>query len=199
MNFSDPVHPPAGRHRAAGARPVSRRRRGLRLPAGVEHADGGIPDHPRLGEPARAPIRASWRRPSRLRSSAGSAKSRASPRSPRQLARQRQHHHPVRPRPQHRRRRARRAGGAQRGADRSARRPADLAGHAQGQSVRCADPDPGADLEDHAGEQYVRCRRQRHRAAHRRRSTALPRSPSTAPSSRRCASGSIRSRSPRWA
>ena len=50
--------------------------------------------------------------------------------------------------PQHRRRGARRAGGAQRRADRSAGRPADAAEHPQGQSVRGADPDPGADLED---------------------------------------------------
>ena len=48
-----PVHPPAGRHHAAGDRPVAGRRRGLRLPAGREHADGRIPDHPRLREPAR--------------------------------------------------------------------------------------------------------------------------------------------------
>ena len=74
-----------------------------------------------------------------------------------------------------------------------------LAGHAQGQSVGVADPDPGADLQHHAGEQHVRCRRQRHRPAHRPRSRASPRSPSTAPSSRRCASASIRSPSPRWA
>ena len=48
-------------------------------------------------------------------------------------------------------------------------------------------------------EQHVRRRRQRHRAAHRPRSKASPRSPSTAPSSRRCASASIRSPSRRWA
>ena len=84
-----------------------------------------------------------------------------------QFARQHQHHHPVRSQPQHRRRRARRAGGAQRRADRSAGRPADPAGHAQGQSVGGADPDPGADLQDPAGEQHVRRRRQRHRPAHR--------------------------------
>ena len=69
------VHPSPGRHHAAGDRAVPGGRGRLRLPAGVEHADGRIPDHPGLGQPARAPTRASWRRPSRRRSSAGSAKS----------------------------------------------------------------------------------------------------------------------------
>ena len=41
-----------------------------------------------------------------------------------------------------------------------------LPDHAQGQSVGVADPDPGADLQDPAGERDVRHRRHRHRAAH---------------------------------
>src|SRR5207248_1145571 len=48
-----------------------------------------------------------------------------------QFARQHQHHDSVRPQSRHRRRGARRAGGAQCGADRSAGRPADPADHAQ--------------------------------------------------------------------
>ena len=59
-----------------------------------------------------------------------------------------EHHPAVRPRPQHRRRRARRAGGDQR----RARRPAatlQVQPHLpQGQPGRRADPGPGADLED---------------------------------------------------
>ena len=77
------------------------------------------------------------------------------------------HHRAVRSEPQHRRRRARRAGRAQRRAQRSAGRPADAADVPQGQSGGGADPDPGADLEDHAAERDLRRRRQRDRAAHR--------------------------------
>ena len=84
-----------------------------------------------------------------------------------EFARQHQHHHPVRSRPQHRRRRARRAGRAQRRAHRPARRPADPADLPQGQPVGGADPDPGADLEDHDAERDLRRRRYRDRPAHR--------------------------------
>ena len=54
MNFPilRTLHSPAGRHDPAGDRPVSGRRGRLPLPAGVEHADGRFPDHPRLREPA---------------------------------------------------------------------------------------------------------------------------------------------------
>ena len=61
------------------------------------------------------------------------------------------HHRPVRSQPQYRRRRARRAGRAQRRADRSAGRPAVAADVPQVQSGGDADHDPGADLEDRAG------------------------------------------------
>ena len=54
--------------------------------------------------------------------------------------------------PQHRGRRPRRAGRAQRRAQRPAGRPADAADLPQGQSGGGADPDPGADLQDHAAE-----------------------------------------------
>ena len=76
------------------------------------------------------------------------------------------HHGAVRPHAQHRGRRARRAGGAQRRAQRPARRPADAADLPQSQSRGGADADPGADLEDAAAERDLRRRRQRHRAAH---------------------------------
>ena len=103
-------------------------------------------------------------------------------------------HRPVRPQPQHRRRRARRAGGAQRRAHRPARRPAVAADVPQGQSGGGADPDPGADLEDHVAERGLRRRRHGDRAApvagrrrrrcHRRRRRAAghprPRQPDAA-------------------
>ena len=57
------------------------------------------------------------------------------------------HHAAVRPRPRHRRRGARRAGGDQCRARRSARRAALQSDLSQGQSGRPADPDPGADLD----------------------------------------------------
>ena len=56
------------------------------------------------------------------------------------------HHPAIRPRPRHRRRRARCAGGDQRGARRSAGQPAQQSDLSQGQPGRCADHDPGADL-----------------------------------------------------
>ena len=69
-----PLHSPAGRHHVAGDRPVPGRRRRLQLSAGVEHADRRI-SRPSGSRPAgRAPTRASWRRRSPRRWSAGSAK-----------------------------------------------------------------------------------------------------------------------------
>ena len=109
------------------------------------------------------------------------------------------HHRAVRPQPQHRRRRARRAGGDQRRAHRPAGRPAVAAVVPQVQSVGDADHDPGADLDHDPAERDVRRRRHRGGAAavagrRRRRGRR-----STAPSSRRSASASIRSRWRRWA
>ena len=108
-----PVHPQAGRHHAVGYWPAADRHRRLPLPAGGEHADHRVPDHPRVGEPAR---RRSGDHGGDGRRAAG-----APPRRDRrrhrdhldQFARQHQHHDPVRPQPQDRRRGARRAGGAQ--------------------------------------------------------------------------------------
>ena len=57
-----------------------------------------------------------------------------------------QHRAAVRPEPQHRRRRARRAGGHQRRARPAAGQPAEQADLPQGQSRRRADPDPRAHL-----------------------------------------------------
>ena len=73
------------------------------------------------------------------------------------------HHRAVRPQPRHRRRRPRRAGRDQRGADRPARRPAIAAVVPQIQSVGDADHDSRAHLADGAAERAVR--RRRHRAA----------------------------------
>ena len=56
------------------------------------------------------------------------------------------HHAAIRPRPRHRRRGARRAGGDQRRARRPAGEPAQQPDLPQGQPGRRADPDPGADL-----------------------------------------------------
>ena len=63
-----------------------------------------------------------------------------------QLGRHDAHHAAVRPRPRHRRRGARRAGGDQRRARRPADQPAQQPDLPQGQPGRRADPDPGADL-----------------------------------------------------
>ena len=146
------VHPPAGRYYAAGDRPLPGRRGGLQFPAGFEPADHRVPDHPRLGEPP-------WRRSGADGCDRGGAAGAAAGRHLRrhrdhldQLARHHQHHHPVRSQSCDRRRRARCAGRAQRRADRSSRRPADAAKLPQGQSGGGADPDPGADREDHAAE-----------------------------------------------
>ena len=150
MNFSASLHPPAGRHHAAGDRPVPDRRRGLRLPAGREPADASNsrPSASRRAGPA--PIRPSWRRPSRRRWSAGSARSPASPRSPRRAR-------SARPRITVQFDLDRSIDGAARDVQAALNAAlTDLPGDLptlptlpQGQSGRLADPDPGADLEDH--------------------------------------------------
>ena len=71
----------------------------------------------------------------------------------------------VRSQPQHRRRRARRAGRDQCRADRPAGRPAVAAVVPQIQSGGDADHDPGAHLEYRAAERALRCRRHRDRPA----------------------------------
>ena len=100
------------------------------------------------------------------------------------------HHPAVRPCPQHRRRRARRAGGHQRRAQPAADRPAQQPDLPQGQPGRCADHDPVADLgyDDAA----ARCTT-RPRPSWRRKSprwTASAKSPSAAARCRPCASSS---------
>ena len=109
-----------------------------------------------------------------------------------QYARHHQHPVAVRDRPQHRSRRARRAGRDQRLAGRSAERPAGAAEIPQGQSRRRAGVRAGADLEDDAGERDLRRRRHRAGAAHLAGRRASAKSPSPAPTSRRCGSRSIR-------
>ena len=195
-----PVHPPAGRHHAAGDRPVSRRRGGLSASCRCRacRRSSSRPSASRRAGPA--PIPRSWRRPSRRRSSAGSAKSPASPRSPRRsslgttnitiqfdLDRN--------------------IDGAARDVQAALNAAlTDLPGDLPTlPAMRKVNPSAAPILilaltsKTMLAERHLRRRRQRHRAAHRRRSTASPRSPSTAPSSRRSASASIRSPSPRWA
>ena len=82
-----------------------------------------------------------------------------------QLARHDPHLGAVRSQPQHRRRRARRAGRHQCRADRPAGRPAVAAVVPQVQSGGDADHDPGAHLEHRAGERALRRGRHRDRPA----------------------------------
>ena len=83
-----------------------------------------------------------------------------------QFARHHQHPAAIRDRPQHRPRRARRAGRDQCLAGGSAERPAVAAAIPQGQPVGGARVRAGADLEDADDERDVRRRRYRDRAAH---------------------------------
>ena len=76
------------------------------------------------------------------------------------------HLHPVRPHPRHRRRRPGRAGRHQRRGRGPAGRHAIAAELPEIEPVRLADPDPGADLQDHPGQRHVRRRRYRDRPAH---------------------------------
>ena len=69
-------------------------------------------------------------------------------------------HHPVRPRPQHRRRRGRRAGGDQRRHRAVAEEPSVAADLSQGQSVRLADHDPGGAVRRGAADRGRRLCRQ---------------------------------------
>src|SRR4029077_6010846 len=96
------LHPPSGRHHAAGGRPALGGRGGLSLPAGRQHADGGLPDHQRHREPA-------GRRPRDHgvdRGGAARAEARGNPGGDRADLAQFARHHPhlgaVRPQPQHR-------------------------------------------------------------------------------------------------
>ena len=97
--------------------------------------------------------------------------------------------------PQHRRRRARRAGGDQRRARPAAGEPAEQSDLPQGQSGRRADPDPGAHLRHARHRPACTTRRRRSCSRSCRRSRASARSSSAAARCRRCASSSIRPRS----
>ena len=83
-----------------------------------------------------------------------------------QFARHHQHSAAICHRPQHRPRRARRAGGDQRLAGRSAERPAAIAEIPQSQPGGGTGVRTGADIEDHLDQRDVRCRRYRAGAAH---------------------------------
>ncbi len=165
--FFHSVHPPAGRHRAAGARPVPRRRRRLWLPAGVEHADDRISDIIRVSasrpgaDPATMASTVAAPLERRLGEIPGvteitSTSSLGSATSPSNLIWAAH------------RRRARDVQAALNAALTDL--PGDLPtlpAMRKVNPVGGADPDPGADLQHHAGKQHVRCRRQRHRATHR--------------------------------
>ncbi len=142
------LHPPAGRDHAADAGHRARRRRCLLPAAGRSAAPGRLPHHLRPGPVAR-------REPGGDGEQRGDAVGAASGPDRRRhrndLLQQRgfdAHHAPVRPRPRHRRRGARRSGGDQCGARRSAGEPEKQSDVSQGQPGRCAGNDPGADLRD---------------------------------------------------
>ena len=111
-----------------------------------------------------------------------------------QLGRPGAHRPAIRSEPRHRRRGARRAGGDQRGARRPADQPAQQPDLSQGQSGRCADPDPGADLEDADARPDVRRRQQRAAAAAVADRRRRPGDHRRLRRCRRCASSSIRRR-----
>ena len=159
--------------------------------AGVAAAAGRLPDHLGAGAAAR-------RQPGNHGGDRGhAAGARARPHRRRhrddlvEFARLDAHHAAVRPQSRHRRRRARRAGGDQRRAQPAADRPAEQSDLPQGQSGRCADHDPGADLGNH--DAAARCTTPPPRSSRRssRRCRASARSPSAAARCRRCASSSI--------
>ena len=113
-----------------------------------------------------------------------------------QLGRRLGHHAAVRPRPRPRRRRAGGAGGDQRRRQPAARRPAGAADLRQGQSGRRADPDAGVTSKTLP---LTEVRGPRRHAAGAEDLAAPRRRPgqrSAAASGRRCASRSIRARSP---
>ena len=116
------VHPAAGRDDAADGGPASRRARGLHAAARRGAAAGRLPDHRRLDVPARGQRRHDGlgrddaaRAPVRADAVAHADDQRVELRL---LA----DHAAVRPRPEHRRRAAGRAGGDQRGVEPAARR-----------------------------------------------------------------------------
>ena len=170
------LHRAADRHHAAGARPAAAGARRLSLPAGGEPAVGRV-RRPSASRPAcPAPTPRPWRRrvaaplERRLGEIAGvtemtSVSSLGSTRITIQFDLTRNIDGAAQ----------RRAGGPQRRRRRPAGRHADAAALPQVQSGGRADPDPGADVQDHPAERHVRRRRHRHRPAHLARSKAWPR------------------------
>ena len=160
------LHPPAGRHHAAGDRPVAGRASSPTASC-RSRACRRSTSRPSASPPAgRAPIPRPWRRrvaaPLERRLGEIAGVTELTSRSSLGID---PHLDPVRSQPQHRRRRARRAGRPQRRADRPAGRPAVAAVVPQVQSGGDADHDPGAHLEHHAAERDLRRRRHRDRAA----------------------------------
>src|SRR5262249_35508897 len=153
------LHPPAGRHHAACHRALSGGRRGLPLPAGRQHADGGFSDHQRHCQPTGR----------RSRNDGGDGGGAARAPAGRNRRRHRTHlahltgldahHDPIRSCPQYRWRRARRAGRNQLRAHGSADRPAIIADFPQIQSGGDADHDPSAHVQQPSTERALRCRR----------------------------------------
>ena len=132
---------------------------------GRQHADDRVSDHQRHRQPAR-------RRSRNHGGDSGGAAGAPARRDSRrhradvaQFARFDPRLGAVRPEPQHRRRRPRRAGRNQCGTHRFAGRPAVAAELSEGQSGRHAGDDPGADLEDRSAERALRRRRYGDRAA----------------------------------
>ena len=169
---------------------------GLQLPAAVGPAGGRLPDHPGADLLSRRQPRGDDLVGHRAAGAPVRPDAGPEPDVVDQLGRRLGHHPAVRPRPQPRRRRAGGAGGDQRRRQPAAGRPAGAADLRQGQPGRRADPDAGADLEDHAADRRSRTWPTR---AWRRRSRscrASAWSASAAASARRCASRPIRRRSP---
>ena len=118
--------------------------------AGRAIAGGRLSDHP-------SERKSAWRQPGDdgvFRGDSAGAPVRAHRRADRTYVDQRawnnQHRSAVRPEPQYRRGRTRRAGRHQRGAQPTAGQSAEQPDLQKGESGRCADSDPGADLEHHA-------------------------------------------------
>ena len=144
MNISRTFHSPAGGYHASDDRDRSGRRRRFPAPSRLAAAAGGFPDHSRDRRAAR-------REPGNHGVVRGDA-ARAAVRPHRRGHRDdvvehpglHQHHAAVRSEPQHRRRRARRAGRHQRGPRLSADQPSEQSALPQSESGRFADLHAGA-------------------------------------------------------
>ncbi len=166
--------------------------------AGLVAAAGRFPDHPGDDAAAGRQSRDHGDRWSPRRWSASSAQIPAlAPMTSSASVRHQPDHAAVRPRPRHRRRRAGRAGGDQRGGSHAAAQPALSADLRQGEPGRRADRDAGADLRhDAAARSCSDLADTLIAAAARRRWPASATSRCRAASARRCASRPISRGSP---